>query len=827
MAAAPTFPTHIAVVLGMHRSGTSAVARALNLMGFGAPATLIKANATNAGGHWESRVLARRNDAFLQTAGLDWSDWGLGDWARVSERVRAEYREDLRGIIASEWRGADAVVIKEPRLCRVFGELREAIGDKARLDVVVPLRNPLEVMRSLNTRNEMSEMAASLLWLRYNLDGELASRGCSRTFLRYEEMLGDPEGVLGGVAEAVEPPLDFSGAKAEILRFLDGGLRHHARSPEDVVHDSRTEGWVADAYAALLVLVSDEANARARAALDCIRAEFDAASPALEALLGHVRDEGASVEAARLGAEQAKALAVKDEARLEALAEKDRVLAETLAEKDRALAETLAETLAAKDSEWKQALAAGTETLAEKAAEIARLELDLDVARIERKEFDALRREKAGLEDQLAEQKEAAAKARIKARSLESDVAELLPRAKAAEKATRQGKRQFDRLRDELRWTKDHIHALQGSTSWRVTRPLRGAKRLLNGAPPAAIAPPMKTARVVAREATPVPSASVKAATPKSVSPKHVAKDTHYLTESGAFDQAFYLAEYPDAQMHPLGAVAHYVETGAAKGYQPNAQFNTAAYLVANPAVKASGENAFAHFLRNQKTHAVQKDAGSLAVYAAISGGYDDLKEPELEDTSASFTVFTDSVEPGPQSLWQVRPFEYHDADPTRTARFIKTHPHLYFADSEWAIWIDGNLTLVAPPETLIPTDPEVSFATWAHPLRTCVYQEAAECEARGKDDGGVIAAHVAWLRAQGFPEGAGLYETSVVVAKMSDPKVAELYKLWWAGIEHGSKRDQLTLPYAVAESGVKVGLLAEPGICMRTDPRFIYARHP
>jgi hypothetical protein len=58
-------------VLGMHRSGTSAVTRALNLLGLTVcpPADLIGAHATNPTGHWESRTLVECNNAVLLAAG--------------------------------------------------------------------------------------------------------------------------------------------------------------------------------------------------------------------------------------------------------------------------------------------------------------------------------------------------------------------------------------------------------------------------------------------------------------------------------------------------------------------------------------------------------------------------------------------------------------------------------------------------------------------------------------------------------------------------------------------------------------------------------------
>ena len=157
----------------------------------------------------------------------------------------------------------------------------------------------------------------------------------------------------------------------------------------------------------------------------------------------------------------------------------------------------------------------------------------------------------------------------------------------------------------------------------------------------------------------------------------------------------------------------------------------------------------------------------------------------------------------------------------------IKTHPHLYFKDYDWAIWMDANLQLVASPDELVPpSDSGETFLTWHHPLRDCVYDEGRECIERSKDKSSGIEAQLESLRARGYPEHAGLFETSVLVAKMNDDKVEEMLKIWWAEISRWSKRDQLSLPVAVEAADLAVGLLARPSVCMRTDPRFVYYRH-
>ena len=63
------------LVAGMHRSGTSAVSRILNLLGCALPKTLSSAGPDNPSGFRESMAIKDLNDAILASAGSAWDDW--------------------------------------------------------------------------------------------------------------------------------------------------------------------------------------------------------------------------------------------------------------------------------------------------------------------------------------------------------------------------------------------------------------------------------------------------------------------------------------------------------------------------------------------------------------------------------------------------------------------------------------------------------------------------------------------------------------------------------------------------------------------------------
>jgi len=764
------YPSHLLFILGMHRSGTSALSRIFNLLGFAAPKTLMKANSSNEKGHWESTPVARLNDEILAAMHLEWSDWTLGNTAALRAKDRANFQEDILSTLAQEFPAERPAVVKDPRICRLMEFYRKALDqEKIPASVIIPVRNPLAVMGSLAARNDMSETQAGLLWLKHVLDAVQLSEGLPRAFVSYEALLKEPVPVVQSLVDALglETPYAVSAVDDQITEFMTRDLEHHSFSAIDVAHDPFTGTWIKDAYEALLVLCKDPASKSALKRLKDISVQFSKANDILIA----VSESFDKRDAARV--DQITALQSNVESAEQAA---DAASAETRALQNR---------------------------FASASSKLVNLEAELKKAETKQSEAEK----------------------------------ELSATVKARDKELRQLKRQFYRLKDELAWTKDIIHQLQGSTSWRITSPLRKVMRLVRGAQPAA-APAQIAGRQSQSGATAVETDSAQQASDSgdpgpAIKPADLIDQIGLLERSPAFDKAYYLSSHPDAQLHPDGPEAHYILEGWRKGYRPNPTFETAAYLAANPELAQTGLCPLVHFIRNQAPSnaangAYVNGAGhpKIAVFTAIAGGYDELKDPEIISEHADYFVFTDGDVPA-GSIWQKRPFEFVSHDPTRTARFIKTHPHIYFKDYDWAIWMDANLQLVASPEALLPQagSPD-TFLTWSHPLRDCVYVEGEECIRRSKDNAAGIEAQIESLRARDFPEHAGLFETSVLVSKMNDEQVEEMHKIWWAEISRWSKRDQLSLPVAVEATNLDVGFLARPSICMRTDPRFVYYRH-
>ncbi len=267
------------VVLGMHRSGTSAVAGVLSLLGYSTPRTLLAPKADNPRGFFESRVIVQTSDRILAALGSSWKDWRGLDLDAIGDDQRAAFIEDARAALTSEFGDARRIVLKDPRICRLAPVWQPALADLGfETRYVLPLRPPAEVVASLNRRAYANRAESVLLWLRHVLEAEAATRDCPRAFVEWAAFLRDTQAELTRIAEQIGwDELEIGEQHREgIAGFLSEDL-HHER-PTVAGGDPAVHGWVEETYTLLCSLIADPAEPRACGRLDEIAGELDSAS---------------------------------------------------------------------------------------------------------------------------------------------------------------------------------------------------------------------------------------------------------------------------------------------------------------------------------------------------------------------------------------------------------------------------------------------------------------------------------------------------------------------------------------------------------------------
>jgi hypothetical protein len=262
------------LVLGMHRSGTSALTRVLNLHGAYLPDNLLPANSGNETGYWESSAVVAFNDAALAARGTSWDSPVHFSLPPVSEDVHREEVHRLEALIGQEFGDAPLLVIKDPRLCRLFPLWMQALEalDIQPLPLLIT-RDPGEIAASLYRRDGMPHDLAFLLWLQYMLAAELDSRSLPRMMLSFDRLLEAPAQTIRAVEQqfGIQFPANDEAAAHQARTFLRPSLRRVV----DPAERRPMPRWVAVAHACLAGGAVDVAT------LDTLRADLSDMEPAI------------------------------------------------------------------------------------------------------------------------------------------------------------------------------------------------------------------------------------------------------------------------------------------------------------------------------------------------------------------------------------------------------------------------------------------------------------------------------------------------------------------------------------------------------------------
>lgn len=223
------------MVLGPHRSGTSAVTRVLNLLGAELGQRLMPGDIDNERGYWENLAFVKRNDVLLSALDISW-DAPVQMPRRWNELAVAQRMASiLRRRVKREFGRAQMVAVKDPRLCRLAPLWTQVLEDAGFRPVhLLVVRHPREVAASLQRRNGFSLEKSYLLWLQYFLDAEAATRGRPRIIIDYACLLRDWRGCVGSIERAlgVQWPMAIDSVAAQVTEFLEPALRHHNYSDE-------------------------------------------------------------------------------------------------------------------------------------------------------------------------------------------------------------------------------------------------------------------------------------------------------------------------------------------------------------------------------------------------------------------------------------------------------------------------------------------------------------------------------------------------------------------------------------------------------------------
>ena len=270
-------------VLGMHRSGTSALSGLLHYAGCSVPKTLMAATERNPKGYFESELVYQLNEVLLKKAGSGWKSLQVippDFFGSPDGRLMAGQAEEL---LNAEFGKAALMVLKDPRNCRMVPFWRAA-AQACDFEVCPILihRNPLEVAKSLSKRDGIDTTEGLMIWLQHVLLAEYETRKTNRFITSYSQILSDWKVQIAGIETKFGMTFPKSGKPAttkKVNAFLQSDLQHFHEAPERIKDSQEVSQWVSTTYTILEKWAQDGETKASYAALDKVRREMNRALP--------------------------------------------------------------------------------------------------------------------------------------------------------------------------------------------------------------------------------------------------------------------------------------------------------------------------------------------------------------------------------------------------------------------------------------------------------------------------------------------------------------------------------------------------------------------
>lgn len=220
-------------ILGMHRSGTSTISRAFNLLGYylGEDKDVINASPENPKGFWENYEIVCIHQELLHALNLDWDSDKVINKETLQSPLISPYRDKLKSFILNKLALHKQWMWKDPRTCILMPLWTEILKEIcAAVVCVFVVRNPIDVAQSLVARNNFSTEKAYRLWLMHNLSALNNVLNVKTVFISYESFLKNWKIELKRSVGLLDIP--WTGEEDNLFHkmndFIDPSLQHNS-----------------------------------------------------------------------------------------------------------------------------------------------------------------------------------------------------------------------------------------------------------------------------------------------------------------------------------------------------------------------------------------------------------------------------------------------------------------------------------------------------------------------------------------------------------------------------------------------------------------------
>ena len=250
----------VIVVLGMHRSGTSALTRGLHVLGASLGENLLPPVAgNNAKVFFEDAEINAFNIMLLKIIGSDWLCLSsLTDQQCVNLNDQGLFRQAVE-LLRIKISSKDLFAFKDQRVSKLL-PFWDQVFKHLNLDVyyLIVIRNPFSVAKSLAASDGLTATHSYLLWLGHMLEALRGNSGKSTLFVDYDLLMQSPERQLQRIANILKLELNSKELKDYTDCFVDSEPRHTFHRQEDLCLDEECPVLVQEVFNCLTEVASDK-----------------------------------------------------------------------------------------------------------------------------------------------------------------------------------------------------------------------------------------------------------------------------------------------------------------------------------------------------------------------------------------------------------------------------------------------------------------------------------------------------------------------------------------------------------------------------------------
>ena len=250
----------LVVVLGMHRSGTSSIARGLRVIGVELGNNFIPdIPSVNAKGFWEDAEINDLNIRMQAHLGIDWHFISPISSAQADRLCNDGFLLQSANLVRLKVASARPFGFKDPRTGTLM-PFWQRVFEHCRLNVgyVLALRHPISVADSLRARDGFDYEKSYLLWLEHTLQSLTFIQGKPRVVVDFDSLIEAPDKQIARVSRLLGLEVNERALALYRDEFLDPILRHTRYLPEDVTLDKRIPPILVQLYSRLLAAARDD-----------------------------------------------------------------------------------------------------------------------------------------------------------------------------------------------------------------------------------------------------------------------------------------------------------------------------------------------------------------------------------------------------------------------------------------------------------------------------------------------------------------------------------------------------------------------------------------